>query len=126
MARTLLVATVQQPDQVATNLTTLASNSPGTAGAGNGVLVPNVVGQTFLALVSAGTAAVTVSVNVGATLFSQGASAFSVTIPATAGTYIIGLFHSAMNIPGTNQVGVDFSAVTYVTGVAAVQFSGVY
>jgi len=124
MARTLLVATVQQPDQIATNLTTTCVSSPGTTGAGNGILVPNIVGQTFLGIVSAGTAS-TLTVNIGATLFSQGATGYSVSLPATAGVYMIGLFHSAMDIPGTNQVGIDFSSVTGIT-VGVIQLAGVY
>jgi hypothetical protein len=124
MARTLLVATVQQPDQIATNLTTTCVSSPGATGAGNGVLVPNITGQTFLGIVSSGTTT-TLTVNIGATLFSQGATGYSVVLPATAGVYVLGLFHSAMNIPGTNQVGVDFSSVTGIT-VGAIQLAGVY
>jgi hypothetical protein len=124
MARTLVTATVQNPDQYATNLTTTCTSSVGTTGAGNGILIPNVLGQTVLVIVSSGTTS-TLSVNIGATEFGQSATAFSVVLPATAGVYLIGLFHSAMDIPGTNQVAVDFSSVTGLT-CGVIQLAGVY
>ncbi|MHB1956711.1 MAG: hypothetical protein ACYCOU_23550 [Sulfobacillus sp.] len=126
MARVLLTPSMLAADSSAANLTALAAGgvAPGGVGAGNGVQFTNYPGQTFL-LISVGTTVTTLTVVIGATLFGQAATSFSVG-PLTASTLaLVGPFHSALDQVGTSQVAVDFSSVTNIL-CAVLQASGVY
>ena len=125
MARTLLSATLLTADSTSANLTAIAAagTAPPGTGAGNGVLVTNFPGQSFL-LVSVGGTATTATVTIGSTLFGQGAASFSVVL-ATAALSLLGPWHSALDQSGTQQVGIDFNNVTAVL-CAALLASGVF
>jgi hypothetical protein len=122
MARATLTVGTLTADNSATTIASIATTTP-VSGAGNGVLLANTL-DSMLVVVSTGTAS-TLTVNVGTTLFGQAVANFTVSLPATAGTYIIGPFHSALNQPGTSQIAVDFSSITGLT-VGAFQLPGVY
>lgn len=124
MARATLTVASTTPDTGVLDLTTLANQSPGTTGTGNGVQFNNTL-DSFLVVNQAGTTASTASVVIGSTILGQGVTSFTASIPGTVGIYLIGPFHSAVNLPGTGNVAIDFSSVTGFT-VGAAQLGNVY
>lgn len=125
MARTVLTPVLMSPQQAsnlaALNLTTIAAAgvAPGGTGIGNGVQFANSPGQTWL-LVSVGATATTPTIAVGGV-----AAAVTLSALAINDLSAIGPFWSAMFLPGTQLVGVDFSSVTTIKCVA-VQLAGIY
>lgn len=99
-----------------------------TAGAGNGVVFPNVPGQTLLMV--AGTSAGTATVVVGSTVLGQTITSFTVPVNSLtpfAPLATIGPFHSVLDPPGTPNlvVQIDF-AFNVLPYVAAFQVPNVY
>jgi hypothetical protein len=123
MARATLTVVSTTPDNGVLNLNTTASATPGT-GAGNGVQFSNTLGS-FLVVNQAGTTASTLTVVVGSTLLGQAVTSFSASIPGVVGVYVIGPFHSALDLAGTGLVAIDFSSATGLT-VGAVTLASVY
>lgn len=123
MARSTLTPVALTPDSSATTIASIASSSFGATGAGNGVLFTN-SGSQILVVVSTGTTA-TLTVVVGSTVLGLSTAGFPVTLPGTAGTYLVGPFHSAVNQIGTGQVAIDTSSTTGLT-IGVLQIPGVY
>jgi hypothetical protein len=91
---------------------------------GNTVQFPNYTGQTLL-FISVGGTGGTVQCNVGTTIFGQSFAAFTAVSLTASTLYVMGPFHSALDIPTTINVTVVTSGAL-VSSMAALQLLGVY
>jgi hypothetical protein len=125
VATQTLTPVVLNPATTATtaNITNLTSGVTAITG-GNTVQFPNITGQTLLYIAVGGTGG-TIQLNVGSTIFGQTFAPFSVITLTLSTNYILGLIHSALDIPGSINVTVLTSGAL-VSSMAALQMVGVY
>jgi hypothetical protein len=91
---------------------------------GNTAAFPNFPGQTLLFIAVGGTGG-TIQLNVGTTIFGQSFAAFSVITLTLSSNYVLGAFHSALELPNSNTVTVTTSGAL-VSSMAVLQLAGVY
>lgn len=91
---------------------------------GNTASFPNFPGQTALFIAVGGTGG-TIQLNVGTTIFGQSFAAFSVITLVLSNNYILGAFHSALELPNSNTITVTTSG-SLVSSMAVLQLAGVY
>jgi hypothetical protein len=119
MTNAPITATALTPDNVKTNLSTIAASQAVTAS--NGVTFSN-TGNCVLLVT--GSVANTATVVIGSTVLGQAVTNFTVAMTGTVNVVdVLGPFHSALNAPGTNTVTITFSAAC---SVGLVQIPGVY
>jgi hypothetical protein len=127
VARTLVTPTIL-PVLSQFTVTGAAGSSPGAAGAGNGILFTNFPGQTFV-LVSNGATAASgqISAAIGATLLGAPFASYNIGgatgIPIST-QWLLGPFPSALDQPGTQQVGLDFATSVAALTCAVLQLAG--
>lgn len=120
MARATLTPTVCAADNVANGLSANATTTV-TSGAGNGVQFLN--SNSFL-VVNVGATPTTLTVVVGSLILGQSVTPFSIGPLTASNSYIIGPFHTALNLAGTSLVAIDFSSSATIT-VGSFMLSGV-
>ncbi|MGA2412702.1 MAG: hypothetical protein ABSG46_20255 [Candidatus Binataceae bacterium] len=121
MATQTLTAQLCGADSVANNVTTGLTVITG----GNTVAFPNFPGQTIL-LISVGGTGGTVQTTVGSTIFGQAFASYTALTLTLSTIYVLGPFHSALELPGASNVVQVITSAGLVASMACLQLSGVY
>jgi hypothetical protein len=113
------------PAAEATTVTNLVNlTTPTTITPGNTVQFANVPGQTILYIAVQATGG-TIQLNVGSTIFGQSFAAFSTIALTASNNYILGAFHSALDVQGQTYVTLVTSGAL-TSEMTVLQLAGVF